>query len=87
MRQVQKSHAQIIHIIFEIAAAVMFSDCPSLSAPSHGALNSSDTTIGTCVSVTCEEGCTRIGPPELTCGSDGHWDPQEMPECVESMYM
>ena len=65
----------------------MFSDCPSLSAPSHGALNTSDTAIGTCVSVTCEEGCTSIGPPELTCGSDGHWDPQEMPECVESMYM
>ncbi|GCC29611.1 hypothetical protein chiPu_0008054 [Chiloscyllium punctatum] len=51
---------------------------PSLE---HGHFKGSDSHLGSQVELYCEEGYAVSGDPVLTCGDDGKWGGNRMPEC------
>lgn len=58
---------------------VLFSDCGD-PTPTNGFSNSTDTTFGSVVNVTCVDGYTLNGSSILACNSDGNWS--EYPSCI-----
>ena len=48
-------------------------DCGDLPDPNNGAVTLDGTGEGSIATYTCDEGFSRDGPVDRTCGSDGMW--------------
>ena len=55
-----------------IISVVIF--CPNLFAPTSGEKNSSDSTCGSVVELSCNEGFQLSGSARVVCQRDGTWD-------------
>ena len=52
----------------------LFTDCPTLTAPTDGSLSTIAVTTGTTVTVSCDPSFTLDGATTLQCQTDGTWD-------------
>ena len=59
---------------------LLSSDCPALTAPTNGSIDSTAVSQETEVNVNCTDGYTLFGAAVLICQSDATWD-NAMPEC------
>ena len=59
----------VVYLLFNFTAL-----CCMLSHPDNGMLTLSGTSIGDSADYSCDEGFNLVGPPALTCQSDGTWD-------------
>ena len=60
-------------------------DCPGLTPPTDGTINSTAVKQGTEVGVECDPDYTLFGAFLLTCQSDATWD-SPVPECKQGMH-
>ena len=69
-----------MYLLVIVLIKYLLIDCPALTPPDNGAIDSTDVSQNTKVNVNCSHTYTLFGAELLTCQSDATWD-YAMPVC------